>query len=435
MLSGAPYGYRYVGKQDGGGQARYDILVEEARVVRQIFAWIGRDRLSIGEVCRLLQTAGERTRTGRTTWDRSVVWAILRNPAYQGEAAFGKTRQGPPQPRLRAQRHQPLQPRRARSVHEVPRAEWLHIPVPALVSADVFATVQEQLAENRQRARQGQRGARFLLQGLVCCARCRYAYYGKGVRTLTHTPQPRPYAYYRCIGTDAYRFGGQRLCDNLQVRTDQLDAAVWEQVRALLLHPDRLTVEYQRRLAQPPDDAHAQDLASLQTQSRKLRAGIGRLIDAYTEGLIDKADFEPRLARLKERMTRLDEQTRTLLDEAAQQQELLLLIGQLETFAATIRDRLDQVDWETQRTLIRTLVKRVAIDVDQVTVVFRVHPGALPLPRDDPSLQHCWWRHDPTLWRAFIGFMKDVLVDISRLEPLPKPAHHRNPRYLHQAEH
>jgi site-specific DNA recombinase len=243
---------------------------------------------------------------------------MLLNPAYKGEAAFGKTRQGPPQPRLRVHRQQPLQPRRPKSTQAVPADAWLSIPVPALVSADLFAAVQEQLVENRQRARQGQRGARFLLQGLVCCARCRYAYYGKGVRTKTHTPQPRPYTYYRCIGTDAY----------------QLDAAVWDQVRTLLLHPDRLTAEYQRRLAHPPSDAQTQDLDSLQTQARKLHAGIGRLIDAYTEGLIDKVDFEPRLGRLKDRLTKLDEQTRTLRDEAARQRELLLLIGQLDAFAS-----------------------------------------------------------------------------------------------------
>src|SRR5262249_57832040 len=58
VLSGAPYGYRYVNKHDGGGQARYDLIPDEARVVRQIFAWIGRERLSIGEVCRRLMQAG-----------------------------------------------------------------------------------------------------------------------------------------------------------------------------------------------------------------------------------------------------------------------------------------------------------------------------------------------------------------------------------------
>lgn len=91
VLSGAPYGYRYVTKYAGGGQARYEIVSDEARVVRQVFAWVGGDRLTIGEVCRRLTQAGELTRTGKTVWDRSVVWGILKNPAYQGAAAFGKT--------------------------------------------------------------------------------------------------------------------------------------------------------------------------------------------------------------------------------------------------------------------------------------------------------------------------------------------------------
>ncbi len=113
VLSGAPYGYRYVPKHAGGGHARYDIVPDEARVVRQMFDWIGRGRVSIGEVCRRLQHAGEVTRTGKTVWDRSAVWGMLKNPAYQGRAAFGKTRQGPLRPRLRAQRGKPLHPRQA----------------------------------------------------------------------------------------------------------------------------------------------------------------------------------------------------------------------------------------------------------------------------------------------------------------------------------
>jgi len=40
--------------------------------------------------------------------------------------------------------------------------------------------------------------------------------------------------FYRCIGTDAYRFGGQRVCHNKQVRTDVLEVAVWEDVCSLL---------------------------------------------------------------------------------------------------------------------------------------------------------------------------------------------------------
>jgi site-specific DNA recombinase len=138
VLCGAPYGYRYVSKHQGGGSARYDIIEEEARVVRQIFSWIGQERLSIGEVCRRLQRAAEHTRTGRTQWDRSVVWGILKNPAYKGTAAFGKTRTGPLRPRLRAQRNGSLQPRRAVSDYAVPREEWVFIPVPALIEEALY---------------------------------------------------------------------------------------------------------------------------------------------------------------------------------------------------------------------------------------------------------------------------------------------------------
>jgi site-specific DNA recombinase len=175
VLSGAPYGYRYVDKHTGGGQARYEIVPDEARVVRQVFAWVGHDRLSIGEVCRRLTHAGEVTRTGKTVWDRSVVWGILHNPAYRGAAAFGKTRYEPLRPRLRAQRNRPLQPRRAVSVRDVPADEWLTIAVPALVEADLFVAVQAQLQENQRHARQSRRGARYLLQGLVQCHHCGYA--------------------------------------------------------------------------------------------------------------------------------------------------------------------------------------------------------------------------------------------------------------------
>lgn len=144
VLRSAPSGYRSVKKHEGGGQARSEVLPEEARGVRQVLAWVGRDRLSIGEVCRRLMQAGERTRTGRTVWERSVVWALLTNSASWGSAAFGKTRQGALRPKLRAQRGRPLQPRRAASDSAVPATDGIQIPVPASVEPERCAAVQEQ---------------------------------------------------------------------------------------------------------------------------------------------------------------------------------------------------------------------------------------------------------------------------------------------------
>ena len=316
VLSGAPYGYRYVTKYEGGGQARYEIIPDEARVVRQVFAWVGRDRLTIGEVCRRLTQAGEVTRTGKTVWDRSVVWGILKNPAYQGAAAFGKTRQEPLRPRLRAQRNRPVQPRRAVSISDVPPEDWITIPVPALVEPEVFAAVQEPLQENKRHARQSRRGALYLLQGLLQCQHCGYAFYGKRLSPSARKGKPRAYAYYRCLGTDAYRFGGERLCQNTQVRTDLVDLAVWQEVCTLLAHPERLAEEYRRRL-QPETRAKRPPLATVEGQISQLRQGVARLIDSYAEGLIDKHEFEPRITRLRQRLARLEEQRQHLADEAA----------------------------------------------------------------------------------------------------------------------
>src|SRR5439155_836129 len=130
-----------------------------------------------------------------------------------GQAA---SRCWPLRPRLRPQRGRPSQPRRATADYDVPASEWLPIPVPPLVDAGVFATVQEQVQENRRHARQARRGARYLLQGLVHCQQCGYAFYGKPVSRTAAKGKTRTYAYYRCLGTDAYRFGGERVCTNRQ---------------------------------------------------------------------------------------------------------------------------------------------------------------------------------------------------------------------------
>lgn len=60
----APFGDRYVTKDQGGGVARFEVVAEEAVAVRPIFAWIGLERLSLREVCRRLQRAPAAQRAG-----------------------------------------------------------------------------------------------------------------------------------------------------------------------------------------------------------------------------------------------------------------------------------------------------------------------------------------------------------------------------------
>ena len=399
VLSGAPYGYRYVGKHEGGGEARYQVMAEEARVVQKIFEWFGQERCSIGEVCRRLRGDGIPTRTGKSAWDRSVVWLILKNPAYKGTAAFGKTRSGDLKPqRLRPQRGRPEQPRRPISRVDTSSEDQIFIDVPALVSEELFGVVQTQLQENRQRRRDRPGGGRYLLQGLVVCKRCGYGCYGKPVSRASAKGKI-PYAYYRCTGSDAYRFGGQRLCWNKQIRTDILDAAVWEDVRQLLSEPERVRAEYERRLHGPaagPD----REVKHLNKMIANIKKMISRLIDAYGDGLLDKSEFEPRILAARERLAKLEGECRQRMDEAAQESELRLVIGQLEEFAKRVSQELQEPDWNTRREIVRALVKKVEIDEQEVRIVYRVSPSPFEGGPQQGYLQHCWGRERSTLRRS-----------------------------------
>lgn len=390
VLSGAPYGYRYISCREGDGEARYEIVLEEARLIRQIFQWVGQDGLSIGEVCRRLKQQGIPSPRGKSYWDRTTVWGHLKNPAYRGTAIFGKTRIGPKRPCLRAQRGRSEQPRRAYSVYDLPEDEGIRIAVPAIVSEDLFAAVQERLQENRKRNRQSRRGAKYLLQGLLVCARCDYAFYGKPVSLKSGKGKRRNYAYYRCVGSDAYRFGGERICHNKQVRTDLLEEAVWQDVRSLLENPQRIEREYQRRLKRSdrgsPIDEH------LPSRIQKIKCGITRLVDAYEEGLLEKSEFEPRLRRSRDRLSKLEAEAKKQANNESQRNELRLVIGHLQEFAERIKSGLHDADWLTRREILRALVKRVEVDEAQVRVVYRIDPLPFDHGPARGRLQDCWRR-------------------------------------------
>jgi len=168
-----------------------------------------------------------------------------------------------------------------------------------------------------------------------------------------------------------------------------LDAAVWAEVCRVLADPARVLQEYQRRLDAVRMGAQPVELEMVERQLGKLRRGIGRLIDSYAEGIIDKAEFEPRIRELRQRLAKLEGDAAALKDAAEQTRSLHLVIGKLETFAEMVGDRLETADWDTRRTLIRTLVRRIEIDDEAVRVIFRIDPGPNDAGGSRRLLQHC----------------------------------------------
>ncbi len=416
VLSGAPYGYRYICKREGQGRAAYEIQEEQAGVVRQIFEWVGRDRLSIGEVSRRLQAKGIVSAKGKAWWDRTSVWAILKNPAYSGSAAFGKTRVGVRRESLRKPRGQAKVPRRTGSSYDTKPTEQIAIAVPAIVTAELFASVQEQLTNNRQRGRESKRGAKYLLQGLLECQGCGYAFYGKPV-SRSSAKGKVPYAYYRCVGTDAYRFGGKRVCQNHQVRTDKLEQAVWNDACELLRNPQLLRKEYERRLAAPESSATEQ---SLKKQVAAAQRAVNRLIDIHADGLIERRELEPRLAQARKRHAELELQLELLRSQSREQTTLREALACVDKFSAAVSTNLDQADWSTRREILRTLIDRVVIESEQIRVVYRIN---FPLFAKRASnagegevLHFCWRSDGAALRRSFRSRLGQSLDHHSRVQ-------------------
>jgi site-specific DNA recombinase len=368
VLSGAPFGYRFVRKTPEHG-ARYEIVEHEAAIVAELFRRYADDGASIAELTRWLTASGTPTRTGKTRWDRSVVWGMLRNPAYAGTAVFGKTKILHESPGLnrRARLQGRTTPRAVKTVDR-PRDEWVHIPVPAVISQDTFERVARRLEDNKRFA---SRNAKVpsLLQGLAACSACGYGYY----RTNTTTSSGKKIYYYRCLGSDDYRYEGGRVCANKPVRADYLDAVVWDHITALLADPALIRGEIDKRLerARTADPAVRQR-KRLELALAKAAASITRMIEAFQEQLITIDELRTRMPDLRAREANLRGQLDAIDAQLADRDAYLKLADDLEGFLTQLRGNAENADVPQQQRVLRLLVKDVLIGPEKITIRHRI---------------------------------------------------------------
>jgi site-specific DNA recombinase len=191
------------------------------------------------------------------TWNRSQLWAMLRNPKYTGYNVWGRHDKRPGRPRIR------------------PREQWVWSATPthpAIVPRELFDQVDDRAQDNIDAAKEApatyptrhtrRAGRVYVLRGRVRCALCG--------RRMEGTHQ-KGSNYYRCRvsatrGNSAARVTGHP--GVLQIKEDTVLDAVLEFMDRRLFGPGRLK-RLRDELSRPssdPDDQHAEDLERLQSE-------------------------------------------------------------------------------------------------------------------------------------------------------------------------
>ena len=362
VLSGAPYGYRYVKKTEFSS-AYYEVIEQEAEIVRTVYRLYTEDGLSINAIARWLNDRNIPTRKKISRWERSTIWAMLRNPAYKGKACFGKTQIVERQKITRPLRKRGGFSPRCSANRERPRQDWIEIPVPALVNEEVFALAEERLEHNKRYSLR-RTIEPTLLQGMLVCSQCSYAYY----RTSTRTSKRKLY-YYRCLGSDDYRYENGRLCNSRPIRQDYLDAVVWEQVIKLLEDPEIVRSEIRRRIKEIHNASPIKKRKeTLEKEIIRVNKSIEKLLDAYQEDLLQLDELRSRMPALRKRETALKSELNSIESAASDQHAILRVADNIDNFLFQLHKTADTMEVLERQKVLRLVVKEVLIDDETINI-------------------------------------------------------------------
>jgi len=247
----APYGYRYVSARDAV-PAHLEIDEAEAEVVRMLYRWLIDERTTVRQILKRLAAGPWRPRCGKRLWSNCVVHRILSDPVYSGTGY--------------ANRHLFVVPRKPRSTgpragtptcrQPRPREEWIPIPVPAIIDESTHQDAKSQLALNSVLSFRNNTRNEYLLRCLLTCRSCGLAMYGI---TSYGKPGRAVHRYYKCHGKDTVARDRACRCMQTPAKVDELDAAVWGHVKALLEDPAALIARFEElaRLSDSKDDGRA----------------------------------------------------------------------------------------------------------------------------------------------------------------------------------
>lgn len=357
----APYGYNYVPRT---ATCPGQLLVNEteAEVARNLFAWLVDEQLTTGQIVRRLNAAGIPTRHGLRYWSPKTVAQILRNTVYKGVFHYNKHQHVVPrQPQVRKPSAAPERRTSHSSRIRRPQAEWIPIPVPALVEEATWDLAQAQLQSNRERAGRNNKKHEYLLRSLLVCGHCQVRLTGRAGRAAK--PQPR----YVCPRQRTLR-APLDPCQGRSVAGSKMEALIWESVSTLLRNPQLLLQQYQVRQEAGTYSPQQQEQQRLERRVKALQGEAQRLLDAFQMGLIALEVFQERRQRVAAESAKVQQGLAMLQQERQEQERQATLGATVEEFCRNLNTALDNPSFETKQRILRLVVDKIEVWDDHITI-------------------------------------------------------------------
>lgn len=352
-----PYGYR-VDPDHPREPALLQLDTADAVMVLQMFEEYLEPRSTLYSIAKRLSDLGIPTPTGKPRWNVSSLRWILTNTAYVGRALTNRTYSVPAKHRKSAML--PAGPGVGWAWR--PEEDWIVVPVPAIVSQEIFDRVQAKLSTNQKTSPRNNKSYQYLLRGLVSCGVCRLSATGRTQSSGHH--------YYICRGrTDALRAAQGQRCTARYMPASQLDELVWQDLCAVLLDPEMVRHALERAHGGHwlPQELQAQ-LAALTKAIQQLEHYQERLLEAYLVNIIELPEFERKRKQISQKRDALQTQSLQLQATATQRIALSQVADSIETFCAKIRPVLEQVDFDQKRQLVELLVDHVVVTNGDVEI-------------------------------------------------------------------
>jgi site-specific DNA recombinase len=372
-----PYGYRRIG-HGSDGPGHLEIFEPEAAVVRRAFDDYVAGGYSIRQIVRRLYEDNVPSPGGKPLWSHTTLSGVLRNQAYSGTLFYNQTEMV----------HLPISGSGARRTRQQarPREEWIPISIPPIISQDIFEAAHRRSRDNCRFSPRHTTTEAWLLRGLLVCGSC-------AVRVNCNQQRARNgtfHRYYRCPNHDPIRARGEeRRCPERQMRADELDEFVFEQVRSALLRPEVLLrgeAALAGRIA-PNDELLNAQLTRLARRLAQADAERARLFDLYQAGLMPMAEVQRRGVEIADRQRQYATERENLV---AQRHELAVgnrLWHRVTSFAQRVTAGMAGLDFKQRQRLVRLLLEDVRVQGWSVEIRFRISldEGPEPDPHPPPS--------------------------------------------------